>query len=318
MNDVNAMDTSLQSGVPLAAGSSEESVSSSPGAMLRTAREAAGVSIEALAGAMKVSVHKIEGLESDDYAALPDVVFARALAASVCRALGVEAAPVLANMPKSGAHSLSSQGADVKVTFKDGSERPRRNSLLSQATRPLGVAVLVLLLGVAVFVFLPYRTDAPESTGSENALYAPGSEPVAQELQLPEEGAVNTLQLQPEMAAGTLPQGSVPMQGPLESETLADTGKPSVVAVTAVPAVSGTSNVLELTALGASWVQVRDAGKKVVLERTMAKGEVVSTTGLLPLTVVVGRADAIEAKVRGKRFDFEESVKNNIARFEVK
>ncbi len=318
MNDVNARDEGLGSASPPAAGTAATAavLSSSPGMVLRTARQAAGVSIEALAAAMKVSVHKLEGLESDDYAALPDVVFARALAASICRVLGVDAAPVLANMPKNAAHSLSSQAASVKVTFKDGSERPRRNSLVSQATRPLGVAVLVLLLGAAVFVFLPYRTDAPESTDSESTVYEPGTERLAQELQLPAGALSDTAALQAEMPAGALSQGSATAQPPMEPG--ADTLRPGAVNAAPAPVpASGASNVLELTALGPSWVQVRDASKKVVLERTMVKGEVVSATGLLPLTVVVGRADAVEAKVRGSRFEFADSVKNNIARFEV-
>ena len=55
--------------------------------MLREAREAHGLHIDVVAAALKVPPQKLEALEADDIDALPDPVFARALAASVCRAL---------------------------------------------------------------------------------------------------------------------------------------------------------------------------------------------------------------------------------------
>ena len=55
-----------------------------------------GLHVATLAAALKVPVHKLEALEADDIDALPDAVFARALAASVCRSLKIDPAPVLA------------------------------------------------------------------------------------------------------------------------------------------------------------------------------------------------------------------------------
>ena len=68
----------------------------SAGTWLRQVRESAGLHIDVLAGALKVPVAKLQALEADDYAAFPDAVFMRALASSMCRALKVDAAPVLA------------------------------------------------------------------------------------------------------------------------------------------------------------------------------------------------------------------------------
>ena len=79
----------------------------SPGEMLRAARQAAGVHIEALAVSLKVPISKLEALEADDFDALPDAVFVRALASSICRSLKLDPVPVLALMPQSGAPKLS-------------------------------------------------------------------------------------------------------------------------------------------------------------------------------------------------------------------
>ena len=65
-------------------------------------------------------------------------------------------------------------------------------------------------------------------------------------------------------------------------------------------------------------MQVRDATKAVIFERTLTKGEVASTTGILPLTVVIGRADATEVYIHGKVFALADVAKENVARFEVK
>ena len=82
-------------------------------------------------------------------------------------------------------------------------------------------------------------------------------------------------------------------------------------------ALTSTDSVLEFSAHAPSWVQVRDASKKVVFERTLAKGDVVSATGAPPLKVVVGRAEAVDIKVRGTAFDLAEIAKSGVARFEV-
>ncbi len=304
MSDVNGPVAALQGNV-----NSPASLSASPGAMLRHAREAAGVSAETLAAAMKVSVAKIEGMEADDYSALPDVVFASALAASICRVFGVDAVPVLALMPKGGERSLAGAAADINATIKNGSERLRRNSLLSQATRPLGVAVVVLLLGAAVFVFLPYRNDAPESAGSENTVYEPGVRDVPLELTVPVENLSGSAAPQVQESALTMQQQTAAKQALVEQAELEKAEKAAVLA--------STDSVLEFSARAPSWVQVRDASKKVVFERTLAKGDVVSATGAPPLKVVVGRAEAVDIKVRGTAFDLAEIAKSGVARFEV-
>ncbi len=67
----------------------------SAGTLLRQAREAAGLHVSSLAASLKVPVRKLEALEEDRYEELPDAVFVRALASSVCRTLKVDPAPVL-------------------------------------------------------------------------------------------------------------------------------------------------------------------------------------------------------------------------------
>src|ERR1700740_3391776 len=76
------------------------SPASSAGALLRQARQAQGLHIAALSAAIKVTPRKLELLEADQFDQLPDATFTRALAQTVCRALKIDAAPVLALLPR--------------------------------------------------------------------------------------------------------------------------------------------------------------------------------------------------------------------------
>jgi cytoskeleton protein RodZ len=92
----------------------------SSGQLLRQARQASGLQITELASSLKVSVEKLEALESDDFSVFPDVVFMRALAASVCRSLDIDSTSVLALMPN-GAQArlpLDQKGVNTNLSYK--------------------------------------------------------------------------------------------------------------------------------------------------------------------------------------------------------
>src|SRR5438105_7319249 len=83
------------------------------GMLLRRAREAAGLHVAALAVSLKVPVRKLEALEDSRFDELPDVVFVRALASSVCRALKIDAQPVLDRLPQTSAPRLVHDGPGI-------------------------------------------------------------------------------------------------------------------------------------------------------------------------------------------------------------
>ncbi|MGQ2981563.1 MAG: helix-turn-helix domain-containing protein, partial [Polaromonas sp.] len=124
------------------------------GSVIRQAREAAGLHIAALAVALKVPVKKLEALEADRLDLLPDAVFVRALASSVCRTLKIDAAQVLALLPQTGKPRLDYQHASINTPFRAPSDGPGP-SLLAQVSRPAVLAGLLLLLGALVLIFLP-------------------------------------------------------------------------------------------------------------------------------------------------------------------
>ncbi|RYX95069.1 MAG: DUF4115 domain-containing protein [Comamonadaceae bacterium] len=124
------------------------------GAMLRQAREASGLHIAALAVSLKVPVKKLEALETDRFDLLPDAVFVRALASSVCRTLKIDPAPVLERLPQTAAPRLAHTTSGINTPFRAPSDGPGP-SFWDQASRPAVLAVLALLLGALVLIFLP-------------------------------------------------------------------------------------------------------------------------------------------------------------------
>ena len=285
------------------------------GALLRAAREAQGLHIAMLAVSLKVPVKKLEALEADHYELLPDIVFARALACSVCRALKIDAAPVLAALPRSDFPKIKTDEQGLNTTFNETVNGAGQN-LQAQLTKPLGMAVLLLLAGILVITFFPSKTEsnlvsmapADDTPAAIQIPPAVGDE-AAQAPQLPVSSEALTLSnsMSATKPVDTANPASAPMWG--ASPTLISSGS---------VAPAGSETVLTLHANESSWVEVVDAKWVLQMRKTLVKDETVPVTGVLPLSVVVGRADAVSVVIRGQPFDTAPVSKNNVARFEVK
>ncbi len=308
----------------------------SAGGMLRQAREAAGLHIAALAVSLKVPVKKLEALEADQFDLLPDAVFVRALASSVCRTLKIDVTPVLERLPQTNRPKLTYQGAGINTPFRAPGDGPRP-SVWAQVSRPAVFGGIVLLLGAFVLMFLPAL-----NTGVEEIRFArkdTASPPVAvvvpqsdiSDIAKPETGNASS-----NVSAMTQPTAMSSGLSGASSNLGAVIASPAASAalVAAIPAnsqwvatppaaaspiaVLPSAGIVVFSAKGDSWVEVTDAKGQVVLRRTLSAGEVVGASGSLPLAAVVGRADATDVQVRGKAFDVSVFAKDNVARFEVK
>jgi cytoskeleton protein RodZ len=296
------------------------------GALLRDAREAAGLHIAALAVALKVPVAKLEALEADNFSALPDMVFVRALASSVCRTLKIDPQAVLALLPQGEGPRLSAGDVGLNAPVKGFAGRSSAAPFKGAGSRSFVWAVGLLLIGAALMMFLPRGLDAdlsallkqPETT---TKIPMPTGN-VAQEISVAvgAEQRVPSAAPAPAAAAGVgveLPAGESIKPAGIASHPIV---LPSVEASapSSAPAADAPSGVLAFKARSESWIQVRDAAGALVLQRNLAPNELVSVSGVLPLAVVIGRADATEVFVRGKPYDIGPVSRENVARFEVK
>lgn len=293
----------------------------SAGSLIRQAREASGLHIAALAVALKVPVKKLEALEADRLDLLPDAVFVRALAASVCRTLKIDAGQVLALLPRTGKPNLGQRSAPINAPFRSPADGPGP-SLLAQISRPAVLAGLLLLLGALVLIFLPAVQQPGIATQPVAPSPAVAEPPAALSGALSGVAMAKTALLEmdkptvtdsPPLPAG--PAGMAPA-APVLAPQLSTVLPPSAAVQVAVS--PATASIIVFKAKGASWVEVTDARGTVVLRRTLAAGEEAGASGDLPLAAVVGRVDATQVEVRGKAFDLGTVSKDNVARFEVK
>ncbi|MDO8249154.1 MAG: helix-turn-helix domain-containing protein [Rhodoferax sp.] len=286
----------------------------SGGAMLRQAREAEGLHIATLAVLLKVPVKKLDALETDRFDLLPDIVFVRALAASVCRTLKIDPAPILERLPHTMAPRLKTDESGINTPFRVAGEGVGFLSW-SQLSKPFVLAVLVLLVGVVVLVFFPFIQLAVvgSNTKSEAAgaiVPLPTPAPMISENALPAE-AVAT----PQVPGLTPASADAPLVvHPVDPASAASSSAPPAM----VPGSGATTELVVFKSRGVSWVEAVDASGVVQVRKTMTDGEIVGASGVMPLSVVVGRADTTEVQVRGKPFDLTRIAKDNVARFEVK
>lgn len=265
----------------------------SAGSLLRRAREAEGLHIAALAVVLKVPVKKIEALEADRLHELPDIVFARALASSVCRALKIASGPILALLPLSSQPKLKAVESGTQASYRVKGLRSEHR-VWDQLSRPYWVAIFLLVIGLAALIFWPVK---------------PGSVMLAVSLPAVAESAVPVP-----------PTAELPLPLPVAVPPPVLDADPTVgAAAKAIVAGSGsTTGILLLQARGASWVEVTDAKGVVHLRKTMSQGEVQGVSGVLPMAVVLGRAGVMAVRIRDVPFDLGAVSKDNVARFEVK
>lgn len=295
-------------------------VTESGGAMLRKAREAQGLHIGALAVALKVPVVKLEALEADRFDLLPDTVFVRALAASICRTLKVDSAPILDQLPRTAAPLLKTDESGINAPFRAAGDGAGM-SFWNQLSRPFVLAGLALLAGITVLVFFPLapRTEVASALQPTTAVavvpFPASASPPTENSVFAAEGATSSLT--PSLALSDSEASVAPSPGVVRPSNALPAPAANLSAVI-VPGSGATTGLLTFKARGSSWIEVVDANGVVQVRKTLSDREVVGVSGGLPMSVVVGRADSTEVQVRGKSFDLTGVAKNNVARFEVK
>ena len=296
----------------------------SVGTVLRQAREATGLHIAALSASLKVPVKKLEALEDDRFDLLPDAVFVRALASSICRNLKIDPAPILERLPQTGSLQLAHQGRGINTPFRASGEGPR-HSMWAQVSRPSVLAGLALVLGALVLVLLPVLKTGVGINNQRINLTTTNTQPAVSAVA---EEVVSAGASAPRPVVSSVPLsssggGQASVAAPSSSSSSASASAllqaSAASAGLASPALAVTAaGTVVFTAKGVSWVEVTDAKGIVVLRRTLNSGEVVAASGALPLAAVVGKADAMQVHIRGNAFDLIAVAKDNVARFEVK
>lgn len=155
-----------------------------PGARLRAAREAQGLSIQDVATRTRIAQRQLEAIERDDYAALPGIPYAVGFARAYARAIDVDEVAVAADV-RNAVHN-SDLGANRYEAFEPADPARVPSRLLAWTAAAI---VIILVAGFAVWrtqLLTPptgeeiaAHENAPAQTAARPA-GAPAAAPVVQ------------------------------------------------------------------------------------------------------------------------------------------
>jgi cytoskeleton protein RodZ len=271
---------------------------------------------------LKVPERKLAALEADRYTELPGMAFARSLAQSYARQVGLDPAVVLAQLPGAGPQPqqrLESVSRGLQTPYREGASGATfgRSSSAgwSDWFKPVFLLPAVLLLAALAFWFAPPLHTMfgglgwPDSDAAgESAATVVESVPVA--VAAPVAAAEVAT---PAVPAAPAPVASAPMA---VSETVHSTPSESLAAAAgaaSAPPPSAASGVVVLRTTGESWIEVRDAAGAVLLSRTVLPGEVVGLDGALPMRLKAGIASVTQVTLRGEPFSLAPFTRGNVA-----
>jgi cytoskeleton protein RodZ len=289
------------------------------GALLREARERAGLSIEAASTELLLKAHILEALEQDRLDQLPEPPFVRGYLRSYARLVGADEARVLeryeAMLPE-----------QAEVTFSVSTTEPEDRGRLA-------VLALGSLAALAVVAILVWWLGSGDTVGPvvepEPSLELQASEPEPEPVPVPEPQAV---ELEPAPAEATPQPPPVPVEPeavvePAETVAEPEPEPPPVesapTALEPVEAAAGvTASALEPPDLvlvelsGDSWIEVYDAEGRRLLYGLEPAGAQHRLRGTRPFRVFLGNAPEVAVEINGRPFDLSPLVRrDNTARF---
>ena len=277
---------------------SQETVAapSSAGATLRAAREAHGMSIDAVAQQLKLAPRQVQALEDDDYAQLPGRTFVRGFMRNYARLLRLDPDAVIASLPDAG-HAPSLDRPSLSPTTRVMGELPADLPAKPSSAR---WAIPLALIAIAIIV-VAYEFGRPLAE-RWRAVLTGRSAPAAAAPVAPEP---------PPAAAAPAPAGDAPAAS-------AQAAPASAEPAAATPGAPPGDAPLVFVFRGTSWIEVKDAKGAIVLSTMGYPGATHAVNGTFPLDVVLGNAEAVIVSLRGAQFDTTPYVKQNVAKFTVK
>lgn len=264
------------------------------------ARQAQNLSLTDVANRLKLSVHQIEALEQGAYDRLPGAVFVRGFTRNYARLLKLDPEEMVravdAHLPRVADRNASAGETNIPMPAKNSGRWPLVG----------GIAAVVFLGAALVDVLWP---ETPPSS----VAVAPKSAPAS-----PDAVAPSTAAASPAPAADTsavAPVAPEPVAAvPAVSAAAPDTHPAAAVVANYQPGSTSEGTVLRLAFDQQSWVQVRDASGRVVLESLFPSGSSREVTARPPLTLIVGNAPGVRLTYAGRAIDLAPHTRVAVAR----
>jgi cytoskeleton protein RodZ len=285
-----------------------------PGARLRAAREAAGLSLDQVAQQLKLAQRQVKALEDENFSALPGRTFSRGFVRNYARLLNLDPEdlllhlPDVAHAPALGSPALHSTGAMIAELPNTMAAKP------SIARWLIPLALIACIIAAAAYEWyrggLGSLGEAPRSSVPAIDLRTSSSAVTALPNPLASEGRPAT-SVAPVVADDKAPPPSNASVGaPVASTAQATTTPPAATPAAPEP----TDAPLVLSYAGPSWTEVRDHTGQLLVSRLIAAHSVEPVRGAPPFEVVIGNAPVVTLSYRGKAIDLTQYTRRNVAR----
>lgn len=271
-----------------------------PGQRLKKARELRGMSVDQVAGDLRLSRRIIEGIEADEYAALPEPAFVRGYMRRYAQLVKLSQDDIAARFDQSYAADTATPEPDV---------RPRNPvQILGDLARPRlrpGRLLSWMSLVVLVLLFAGFFWSRQDSSPSA---------PEAENVVVP---AIPLTQTAPHTTEATMaddvlpsPSGPAVLPAPVGAGVLAP-------ALPVQPATVSGEDALKLVLTAESWVSVRDASGRELASGVRKSGETLNLVGVAPFAVNVGNAPGVTVSINGRAVDLKPHTRGVVATLSV-
>ncbi len=256
----------------------------SPGALVRQARERAGLAADELATQIKLSKNTLDALERDDFAALSEPVYVRGYYRKIAKVLPVSEAELLAAYG-ARASPAKARPAAQRIPLAGGVDAGTTRRSRGQG---IGLAVAVVVAAGLLFLL------ADKNSSSRATKPAPAAP-----------------------AAPTPAPASPVSEAPVSAAT-------PLITAEQIPAAAGAESVVVLNQLvlafsESSFVRVEDSRNKTLAIGLVRGGERQALDGTPPYSVFLGNAQNVKVFFNGHPVDFSAHInsQNDTARFTV-
>ncbi len=293
-----------------------------PGALLRAAREQAGLSVADVANRLRMGGRQVDALERGDYASLPTGTFLRGFIRNYARAVSADAAKAISLLEQtqtapSPAPSIIPPSQNIKLVPAGGELATPKGRIA------IGLGVLAFLALAVTYWWVYVRPTIGENVRAEQAVeVAPPAQASAESAPVAAPASVAPVPAEPKPVPVT-ESTPVPVEAKPAAPVHPAETKPTVAAASAaeakpaIPVKRGAGSV-GFTFTGESWVEVTDADSRVLISRRFRAGEAEEATGRTPLSVVIGNAQVTRMAVNGQEFDLVPYTRVSVARVTIK
>ena len=325
------------------------------GALLRAARESAGMTIDAVAQHLKLAPRQVKAIEDGDFKKLPGRTFIRGFVRNYARLVHLDPERVVSALP-GGASAPALEAPTLSPTAQTMGELPTTEHAKTPWTRWAIPAVLAAIVAVAAF----YEWMRPPGESHFAAIApAPATHGTAQKEASTQaaagSGIAPSTTSMPEVASTPLPNpvaanapgtdgtqspspdsstaaAPVPSAGGTVARTAPEasvaTAAPSAAPVATPPAPAGApasasaAPMAEQTVVVAfrnnAWTEIRDRDGRVLLTGVNRGGTAQTVSGVPPLTIKIGNAADVTLRYKGERVDLAPHTQKNIARLTLR